>query len=614
VRFAHPLFAASILAASTPAARRDAHARLAVVADGADARARHRALAATDPSEAVAADLELAAREASARGGPAAAAELLELALGATPPSDGAARDRRGIELAGVLQRAGDPAHAERRLLDVIDAASSPAARARARLALASIRYERDAAGSALALCEVAMTDAAGEPELLARAHAIIAAVSWDDFRRRESHVREAMRLLDGVADPDPVVLGLVLMERCEDDVSTGRPLDPAIVDRALALEQDSAAPSVADRFSASLGTWLKYLDDFEGARTWLERTLQAVEDEGDDGSLAYALSHLPELELWTGRWDAAEVIARRHHRAATDLELESQRRQALYNLALVHTHQGRTEEARAAVREALGAAEADGDTWTQASVLPVLGQLELSLGDAAAAAVHLRLAAELRDGLGQRAPRRQDADLVEGLVATGDLDGARTALASMEDRAVRFGRHSALAAASRARALVQAASGDLDGAVAALEVAMAEHALAPIAFDRARTLLVAGQVRRRRRERGAAGVALREAAETFERLGARAWAERTRAELGRVGLRRSSGVDLTETERRVAELAASGRTNREVAAALFLSPKTVEANLARAYGKLGIASRAELGALLGRLADAGAIEPGGQR
>jgi DNA-binding NarL/FixJ family response regulator len=85
-----------------------------------------------------------------------------------------------------------------------------------------------------------------------------------------------------------------------------------------------------------------------------------------------------------------------------------------------------------------------------------------------------------------------------------------------------------------------------------------------------------------------------------FERLPAPPWAELSRAEIDRIGLRRSRSGDLTEGERRVAELAASGLTNREVAARLYMSPKTVEANLARAYRKHGIHSRAELGARLG--------------
>jgi DNA-binding NarL/FixJ family response regulator len=115
--------------------------------------------------------------------------------------------------------------------------------------------------------------------------------------------------------------------------------------------------------------------------------------------------------------------------------------------------------------------------------------------------------------------------------------------------------------------------------------------------FERARTLLVKGGIERRARRRADAKQSLQRALEIFERVGARLWAERTRRELGRLGLRRAAGDELTESERRVAELAAQGLTNRAVAARLFLSPKTVEANLARAYRKLGITSRAELGA-----------------
>ena len=134
-----------------------------------------------------------------------------------------------------------------------------------------------------------------------------------------------------------------------------------------------------------------------------------------------------------------------------------------------------------------------------------------------------------------------------------------------------------------------------------ALEEALVLHAAAPIEFDRARTVLALGRVRRRLRERGAARDAFEEARAAFDGLGARCWTERAAAELDRTGLRRGAGLDLTETERRVAELAASGMTNREVAAALFISPKTVDANLGRAYGKLGIRSRAELGAVIAR-------------
>jgi DNA-binding CsgD family transcriptional regulator len=118
-----------------------------------------------------------------------------------------------------------------------------------------------------------------------------------------------------------------------------------------------------------------------------------------------------------------------------------------------------------------------------------------------------------------------------------------------------------------------------------------------PMPFERGRTLLVLGLLQRRRNERRRAHETLERALVVFEEVGAPLWAGRTRSELRPLGGRPTSRVTLTPGEQRVAELAASGLTNRQVAAALFISPKTVESNLARAYRKLEIRSRAELGA-----------------
>jgi DNA-binding CsgD family transcriptional regulator len=117
--------------------------------------------------------------------------------------------------------------------------------------------------------------------------------------------------------------------------------------------------------------------------------------------------------------------------------------------------------------------------------------------------------------------------------------------------------------------------------------------------FERARTLLVLGRIRRRLRRKRAAAQAQQEALDVFEDLGARLWAAQAAADLDRVAVRRAGPAELTPSEHRVADLAATGLTNREVAATLFISPKTVEANLARVYRKLSIRSRAELGRLL---------------
>jgi DNA-binding NarL/FixJ family response regulator len=189
-----------------------------------------------------------------------------------------------------------------------------------------------------------------------------------------------------------------------------------------------------------------------------------------------------------------------------------------------------------------------------------------------------------------------------EAAVALGDLERAERIGIFLEEHGERTNHRWSLATAERVRALVAGARGDLEAALAAAEQALERHEHPPMPFERARTLLVKGRLERRARRRGRAKQSFEQALEIFERCGARLWADRARAELERIGLRRTSGGDLTEGERRVAELAAQGLTNRQVAAALFMSPKTVEANLSRAYQKLNVGSRAELGARITEL------------
>ena len=191
--------------------------------------------------------------------------------------------------------------------------------------------------------------------------------------------------------------------------------------------------------------------------------------------------------------------------------------------------------------------------------------------------------------------PDRSEPYHVESLLALGDTARARELLQHLEWRGRTFPRLWIDVTLPRARALVLAAEGDVTGALAHLDGLDVEQA-AKLPFDLGWALLVRGRLLRRAKQKQLAASVLHEALEIFERLGAPAWEAQARSELDRVGLRRSSD-ELTATERRVAELAAEGLTNREVAARAFVSPKTVQANLTRVYRKLGISSRAELGA-----------------
>jgi DNA-binding CsgD family transcriptional regulator len=189
--------------------------------------------------------------------------------------------------------------------------------------------------------------------------------------------------------------------------------------------------------------------------------------------------------------------------------------------------------------------------------------------------------------------------DEVEALVALGELQRAERLLEILEAYGRCSGLAWPLATAARCRGLLLAAEGEIDGAMRALEEALTHHASLEMPLELARTLLVCGQVQRRQKRKRAARDSLVRALDLFERSGAALWAKRADEELGRVGVRPRAPQNLTTAERRVAELAARGLTNQEVAAAAFLSHKTVEANLTRIYRKLGIRSRAELGVRL---------------
>jgi DNA-binding CsgD family transcriptional regulator len=229
-----------------------------------------------------------------------------------------------------------------------------------------------------------------------------------------------------------------------------------------------------------------------------------------------------------------------------------------------------------------------------------------VSLGDYRAAAATLGPLAAAAAAMGYSEPTAAPfaPDAAEALIGVGRLDEAATLVDQLESNGQRLDRAWALALGARCRSLLLAATGDLDSAAGAAGRALDEHRRLPMPFERARTQLVLGQIQRRRRQKRAAAAALQEAAQIFGELGMPLWADRARAELERASVSPAGGARLTPSERRVARLAATGMTNREVAGALFISPKTVEANLARVYHKLGIRSRAELGQ---RMAERGA-------
>ena len=313
--------------------------------------------------------------------------------------------------------------------------------------------------------------------------------------------------------------------------------------------------------------------------------------------------AYLADLECWAGNWQAAERYAEQSRQASARVEHRAWEVATCYAQALIDAHLGRIDAARAEAAEGLSVAATAGDDWAVIMLHSAVGFAELSAGQLAAAEASLssavRLAAQI--GLAEPAAWRFHANHVEAVIGLGDFERAEGLLSWLERQGRATGRRWTLATAARCRALLLAAQGNTPGAVEAVDEALRHHEHLAMPFELGRTLLIAGQIQRRAKRKALARQHLEQALGIFESLPAAMWAARAQAELSRIGLRPPAPLELTATEERVATLAASGQTNREVAAALFLSPRTVEANLARVYRKLGLSSRAELGAAMTR-------------
>jgi DNA-binding CsgD family transcriptional regulator len=339
------------------------------------------------------------------------------------------------------------------------------------------------------------------------------------------------------------------------------------------------------------------FVDDLVGARAGLERARAQALEMGDEASLPLLLRYLSFVELLAGDWPRAERLADEGYDAALQTGQPSQQAVLAATRALIAAHRGNVEAANVAANEALRLGEDTGSGFAELLARSALGLLELSLDHPAGAAQQLEPLVDLigAAGVGEPGLARFVPDAIETRLKLGQLEAAARLLAAHEERARRLDRPSALAQAGRCHALLLAMRADIEGAIVALDAALGEHARVPIPFERARTLLVLGAVQRRAKQKRAARAALEEALDVFERLGARLFAEQARLELGRIGGRTSAADQLTPTERRVADLVAEGHSTKEVAATLFVSPKTVEGHLSRIYAKLSIHSRAAL-------------------
>jgi DNA-binding CsgD family transcriptional regulator/tetratricopeptide (TPR) repeat protein len=599
IHFTHPLRAAAARSSTSPARRREIHSRLAAIVADPEERARHLALATDGPDETVASALDEAARRASARGAPDAASELLALAGRLTPPDRLVDIQRRGLAEADYAQYAPDPVRARSLAERLLVICPPGPARGEALSLLGRIHLGLDNRVAATlirqALAEV------GDDDLL-RMHCeggLTAALDnlGEDAPEALAHGWAELELAERLGDQVSVATSLRGIARNEMR-RTGR-MPTELIERSMTLDPLVQESRPVNHWpSAFFAEMLSWTDDIAaGVAKWQWLRQQAFE-RGEEHALSWILAFMIPHECVAGGWEQALA----HANECYDLGLAAGQVSllqavALADRALVEAHIGDELAARRDSEEALRLGEPVNARISERTVAWALGLLELSLGNYDAA--HDRLAPLVEDrraaGVGEPGDLRFVPDEIEALIGMERLADAGALLGWYQGLARASGRVHALAACDRCRGLLHAARGELDQAIAALQESRTRYATIADPFGHGRTLLALGSIQRRALHRHSARASLDASLSVFAGLGAKLWTERARVELGRIGGRHAIGDELTPSERQVAALVAEGHTNREVAAALVLSERTIEGHLSSVYAKLQLRSRSEL-------------------
>jgi DNA-binding CsgD family transcriptional regulator len=596
LRFTHPLLASVARQSALPAERRAAHRRLADATTDHEEQAIHLARGAEGIDADLAARLEATADMSATRGAPAFAAELALAAARLTPPGSAPDVLRRTMVAAEHLVAAGDPTQA-RVLLGGRIAETLPGSD-RAGLLLQLAGTIGDSIAEPIRLCEQALAECSGDARLASRIHTSLGVYTWiaGDLARSVTHCREAGRLAHDAGDE--VREAIAIGETSHAEAILGLPWDRTAMERAIRIERchDDFPPGLRPSFGLAVISLVT--DDLATARPLFEAELDRSRRAADEPGVFHVLWRLAELDLRSGDWAAALAVAREAVALARTAGIEQEQGAVEMILAAILAHVGDLAEARRLATHARESAVAGGDRAVAIRSAGVLGFADLSAGQPEAALVWLSPARRevAAMGIGELSVSAIVQNEIEALVAVGSLDEAEAVSSYVDGIGRRSGRTWHLAVAARGRALVASARGDVAGARSAIDEALAAHASLPQPFELGRTLLAQGSIERRAKQRAAAREALTAALDVFDRLGAARWSERAAAELARVpGRARRSGAKLTETERRVAELAAEGLSNKEIAARMFVTVRAVEANLTRAYRALGVDSRIAL-------------------
>ncbi len=600
VRFAHPIMAAAAYGSIRPGRRAELHAVAAELTEDPVERGHHLAAAARGPDAGVARALEEAAEQAWWRGAPDTASDLMRQACRLTPQGDLEAMTLRRIALGRLLHTAGNAPGGIAELDSVATGLEPGPLRA---LALYHLMYVARVSGSLERAIEhgtQAALDAADAPQLQAEIYELLSRIADNDAGLKMEAASRGLDALGRIQDPDAEVAYYSRAALLEARFVAGLGIDLETLDPVPA-EPRRRFPPVRSAVLADdlVGRMLLVEGRIDEGLSTLQRFYDRVAVE-NRSVLPAVLAWMIEGEVMGGR--LPEALAHGDELLERILETGAEQPWATGLHAIALAMAGRLDEADSQAERVSALARSDPSIGADRSpALVALGLTAMARGRFESAVIPLETVVELQRNAGVRDPRwnaHARSELVEALIAAGRLDDAARELELLEADAERASAASSIAIAARDRAMLDAATGRLDAALDAAERSVGAFDALQMPLQRARSLFALGQIRRRRKEKRLARVALQDSLRAFETAGAAGWAKRARAELARIPVRQAS-ASLTPTEERIAALAATGLTNRQIAERTFVSPKTVEANLARAYRKLGIRTRAELGRVM---------------
>ena len=603
VEFTHPLARAAMFAEASAPERREAHAALAAALPDRDLdrRAWHLAAASVGPDDRAADALAQAGARAHERSAYAVAAAAFARAAALCSIDD--ARSQLLLSAAKAAWLAGDA----RRTIALLDDAQTPGVTTEVGARINHLRgevaircgpvrdgypllvgaaaqiagYDPESAVVMLAQAVQGCLYTGDTPAMLTTAERASALASGQDSRRATFFAAMA-RGMALVADGQGEAGATSAREAVE------------ILEGADELREDPELLA----WTALGPLWLREADTGRGL---INRAFELARAHAAVGVLPNLLHLLARDQATTDQWAGAEASYDEAIRLGRETGQRVEVAASLAGLAWLEARQGREPSCRAHADEATKMWEELGVGLFAVWAIQALGDLELGLGRPDAAIEHYQAQADTLRSCGMADVDLSPApELVEALLHVGREADAAGVAVDFVAQATAKGQPWALARAARCRGLLA----DVGELVPCFEQALGLHEQTPDIFETARTRLAYGGRLRRARKRTRAREQLRAAAGIFEHLGAGSWAEQANAELAATGetarRRDVSTLDqLTPQELRIARLLADGMTTKEAAAAIFLSPKTVEYHLGHVYQKLGIHSRNELDAAI---------------